>query len=429
VSPPCPSRRTAWILAKSAAWIFLGVCSATLGRAAVTPGPAPAALPPPFQAPYIPTSDADVLQQVPADSDPAVRAMKALRTALDHAPQSLPAADQLARAYIDFGREIGDAHYAGYAEAVLAPWLAQVRPPAAALVDDAVLLQFRHQFSEARAQLKRALTEDPANGQAWLTLATIDMVQGDYPSATYDCSQVGDRGGIGLSVTCIADLRSYLGQAQQSRILLAQIAGDRSSASTAPTYGAWVQGLLAETCERLGDWPQAEDHYRKALALTPRDNYLQVGYADFLLDHNRPQEVLTLLSDASQSDTAFLRLALAKAAMHSADLPQYTWIMGARFEALAQRGSDYFGREQVRYALYLQHDPQTALDLAQRNWRIQRAPWDIRVLLESALAAKKPQAARDAIAFVHETKLQDPVIAALVQQLDTPPDDTAGARR
>jgi tetratricopeptide (TPR) repeat protein len=187
--------------------------------------------------------------------------------------------------------------------------------------------------------------------------------------------------------------------------------------------------MLAETCERLGDWPQAEDHYRKALALTPKDNYLQVGYADFLLDRDRPLEVLTLLRDSSQSDTAFLRIALAKAALHSADLPQYTWIMGARFEALAQRGSDYFGREQVRFALHLQHDPQAALELAQRNWQVQRAPWDIRVLLEAALAANNPQAAKNVVAFVHETRLQDPAIAALVQQLDALPADSAEARR
>jgi tetratricopeptide (TPR) repeat protein len=415
---------------RGAAHALLGglLLAASSPTRAAAPDAVLATPPPPFRAPYLPSSDTEVLQQVPADSDPNVRAMKTLRVALERAPDSLPAADKLARAYIDFGREIGDAHYAGYAEAVLAPWLARPQPPpVAALIDEAVILQFRHQFTEAREQLKQALAQDSSNAQAWLTLATIDMVQGDYPSAAHDCSHVGGRGGIELSVACIGNLRSYLGQAQQSLVLLTQIAGNRSAA--AATFNSWVQGMLAETCERLGDWPQAEDHYRRALALTPKDNYLQVGYADFLLDRNRPQEVLELLRDSGQSDTAFLRLALAQAALHSPDLPQYTWIMRARFEALAQRGSDYFGREQVRFALYLQHDPQTALDLAQRNWQVQRAPWDIRVLLEAALAANKPQAAKDVIAFVHETKLQDPTIAALVQQLDALPPHSAGAPR
>jgi hypothetical protein len=179
-----------------------------------------------------------------------------------------------------------------------------------------------------------------------------------------------------------------------------------------------VQGLLAETAERLGAWRQAEDHYRKALAFAPKDNFLLVAYADFLLDRKRPAEVLTLLRDSSQSDTAFLRLTLAKAALHSPDVALYTWIMGARFEALRQRGSDYFGREQVRFALYLQHDPKIALETAQRNWRVQRAPWDARVLLEAAQAANQPEAATAVLKFLSDTKLEDPIILPLARQLE-----------
>ena len=422
---PCPAlltlcRCVGACLAAAAIW-----CGA-VAHGAVPSDPVPeapaavplAALPPPYRPPYVPTSDSDVLQQVPADSDPAVRDMTLLRHALERDPTSLPAADRLARAYIDFGRQLGDAHYAGYAEAVLAPWLAKAPTPPLALVDEATILQYRHQFSEARAQLKQALAQGASNAQAWLTLATIDMVQGDYSSAVHDCSQVAASGGPVLGIACTGNLRSYLGQAQQSLVILTQIAGDAPSL-TLP-FKAWVQGLLAETAERLGDWTQAEDHYRKALALTPKDNYLLVAYADLLLDRHRPEEVLTLLRDSGQSDTAFLRLALAKDALHSPDLPQYVWIMGARFEALAQRGSDYFGREQVRFALHLQHDPRLALDLAERNWQIQRAPWDARVFLEAALAANQPQAASAVLAFIRDTKLQDPVIASLARQLQTP---------
>jgi hypothetical protein len=71
----------------------------------------------------------------------------------------------------------------------------------------------------------------------------------------------------------------------------------------------------------------------------------------------------------------------------------------------------------VRFALYLQHDPQRALDLAQRNWQLQRAPWDARVFLEAAAAANQPQAAAAVLAFVRQTGLQDPVIESLARQL------------
>ena len=104
-----------------------------------------------------------------------------------------------------------------------------------------------------------------------------------------------------------------------------------------------MAGLMAEAAERLGDWPLAEARYRQALELEPQDNFLLVAFADFLLDRGRAAEVLPLLENHAQSDTAFLRIALAHSALHSADAARYVWIMGARFEALAFRGADYFG--------------------------------------------------------------------------------------
>jgi Tfp pilus assembly protein PilF len=373
---------------------------------------APAA---PFRAPYVPSSDAEVLQEVPSIRDPAVSEMKSLRAALDIAPKSLPAAIHLAGAYVDYGRQVGDAHYAGYAEAVIAPWMTQARPPPGVLVTQAAILQYRHQFGDARVLLQKTLALDRSNAQAWLTLATLDMVQGEYPSAGKDCSQVTANAGLELGLACAANLRSYTGHARQSLALLhqAEAAGDAVPAS----YQAWVQGLIAESAERLGDWPLAESHYLSALKWLPRDNFLLVAYADFLLDRARPKEVLTLLADYAQSDTAFLRIALAQAALHSEQAGRYTWIMAARFEALTLRGSDFFGREQARFALELQHDPQAALDMAQRNWQIQREPWDTRLLLEAAKAAGKPWAAAQALDFLQKAKLEDPIIEPLAREL------------
>ena len=373
---------------------------------------APAA---PFRAPYLPSSDAEELQDVPSTRDPAVSEMNMLRATLDTAPRSLPAAIHLAGAYVDYGRQVGDAHYAGYAEAVIAPWMAQARPPPSVLVTQANILQYRHQFSEARALLQKTLNMDRNNAQAWLTLATLDMVQGDYSSAGKDCSEVTASAGLELGSACSANLRAYTGQARQSLALLhqAEAAGDTVPAS----YRAWVQGLMAESAERLGDWSLAESHYLSALKLLPRDNFLLVAYADFLLDRARPKEVLTLLADHAQSDTAFLRLALAQSALHSEQVGRYTWIMAARFEALTLRGSDFFGREQARFALELQHDPQSALDLARRNWQLQREPWDTRLLLEAAIAAGQPQAASEALDFLQKAKLEDPIIEPLARRL------------
>jgi tetratricopeptide (TPR) repeat protein len=410
---------TGLLLAVVAASLAVGLGIPDARAATPRASPAPAApsraADTPFRAPYVPERDDDILQQVPPASDPAVRQMASLRAKLSADPKSLRLAADLARAYIDYGRRVGDAHYAGYAEAVIAPWTTAAEPPPAIMVLQATILQFRHEFAPARALLEQALKRDPGNAQAWLTLATLDMVQGEYAAAASDCAQTSLSAGLSYGTACNANLLSSTGRARASVALLTPLSA--GAPGTELTILAWIEGLLAESNERLGNWASAETHYRKALTYAPDDNFLLVAYADFLLDRGRPGEVLRLLADYAQSDTAYLRLALAHAALKSPEASRYTWIMGARFDALMQRGSDFYGREQVRFALYLQHDPRTALVLAQRNWEAQRAPWDVRVLLEAARAADDPQAAASVLAFVRETRLEDPVIESLAREL------------
>jgi len=279
--------------------------------------------------------------------------------------------------------------------------------------------------SDARAVLAKAFEADPQNAQAWLILATLDMVQGDYQAANKDCARVANSAGSETGLACFGNLRSYTGKARESLTLLQQVALSVRRGSAG--YRAWVDGLIAESAERLGDWPAAEAHYLSALRLQPQDNFLLVAYADFLLDRGRPQEVLPLLADHAQSDTAFLRLALAQSLVHSDQTQRYTWIMAARFEALRLRGSELFGREESRFALQLQHDPHTALDMALRNWQVQRAPWDARVVLEAALAAKQPYAATPVLEFLKKTQLEDPILEPLERELRTELSASMGA--
>ena len=397
-------------------WLVLLVCALLpMSYSAIAAEPA-RVLAAPSRAPYTPASEGEILQKVPSAADTAMREIDALRTRLNADPANFTVADALARDYIEYGRTVGDARYMGYAEAVLAPWLGKSAPPVSALVQQATILQYRHEFAAARTTLQRALKASPRNTQAWLLLASLDMLQGDLRSAADDCSQVARTGGIAVGLACTANLRSYTGQAEQSLGLLAQI--DVDTAKMPASFRAWVQGLQAESAERLGQWNKAEAHYRRALALTPDDNFLLVAYADFLLDRGRPKEVLALLKDFAESDTTFFRLALAHAALRSPEADRYAWIMAARFAAYSVRGTEFYGRERARFVLHLQRDPLAALELATRNWEVQRAPQDVRVLLEAAQAAGKPKAALPVLAFLRQTGLQDPFIEPLARDIE-----------
>ena len=64
----------------------------------------------------------------------------------------------------------------------------------------------------------------------------------------------------------------------------------------------------------------------------------------------------------------------------------------ARFTASRARGDTVHRREEARFALQLNGDPQAALRLAKENWAVQREPADLRILAEAAAAADDAEA-------------------------------------
>ena len=133
-------------VSRSACGLVLLLMSAVLcpGRVAAVSGQPAVTLA--EQAPYVPAMESELLQEVPSAKDPAVLRMREFRSKFDAAPRDLTSAIELANAYIDYSRQVGDAHYAGYAEAVITPWTSLPKPPAGALLAQAIILQYRHQF-------------------------------------------------------------------------------------------------------------------------------------------------------------------------------------------------------------------------------------------------------------------------------------------
>lgn len=365
--------------------------------------------------PYIPKSSEVVLQHVPDTSDPRVRRFEQLRAQSNRASHDLKRALPLAKAYLDYGRSTGDARYVGRAMAVIEPWMRQKPLPIPVMLMHATVLQSRHLFKDSRVELTGLLKRDPGNAQAWLTLATVAMVQADYPAANDACVHLAQVGGDFYGILCTAQLRSLRGQAQQAYVLLTMI--DQPGPGEPADFKAYVEGLMAEAAMRLGKNDEADAHFKAALQWTPGDNFLLADYADFLLDQDRPGDVIALLRDYTQSDTSFLRLVFAETALHDPRAPRDAEEMRARFAAMDQRGSTLYQREHAEFVLRIRHDPGTALKLAEQNWRVQRAPQDMRIYLQAALAAGRPQAAKPVLDVLEQSHLQDPVIDRLSHEV------------
>jgi tetratricopeptide (TPR) repeat protein len=364
--------------------------------------------------PYVPDDDEAILERLPAARDPRVRALALARARLAEEPANLNRAFSLASAYLVLGQSQGDPRYEGYAQAALAPWWDLVEPPVPVLILRAMLEQRRHDFDAALADLERVLARQPRHPQALLTKATILGVQGKPDEALKSCAELTGAGEILVEAACTASAYGLAGRARDGYRLLQE--GRRRSPGAEPLLQVWAHTILAELAEQLGYVAAAEKHFRDALSLA-RDPYLLGAYADFLLDQDRPGEVLELLERESRIDPLLLRLALAERRLGAAALGEHIALLQDRFDAARRRGERVHLREEARFTLHLLDRPGEALELARRNWATQREPADARVLLEAALAASKPAAAQPVLEWLERTGLEHVGIGALVDRL------------
>lgn len=384
-------------------------CAALLAASVLAPADA---------TPFVPASGAQVIETLARRGDAQQRELQQLRAQLSRHPDDLALASTLAQRYIAVARSQADPRYLGYAEAALAPWWGAAAPPPPVRLLRATIRQSSHQFDAALDDLGALLAAEPANVQAWLTRATVQTVRGDYAGATASCARLSALADQLVAITCIANVGAASGRTRQSEPLLALTL--QRSAGADPALRLWALTLLGEMAARRGDGQQADARFKAALALAPNDSYLLGAYADFLLEQRRAAEVLALLAPQRRIDALLLRHALAlqqsgaSAAVLAADVSE----LAARFDAAMRRGDSVHQREQARFALRLGGDPARALQLAQRNWAVQKEAADMRIYLEAALGARDAGAARPVLDWIAAHQCDDVVALRLARQLE-----------
>jgi tetratricopeptide (TPR) repeat protein len=347
--------------------------------------------------PYTPDSDTVILAELPAGAHYADLAARRLaRGRLDVA---LP----LAQFYIQQSRLSGDLRFLGYADAVLAPWLAHHPAATDALVLHATVQQSRHEFDPALETLELALAARPDDPQASLTKATILRVLGRYPEAAAACDQFARSVDASLAALCSQSVRGLDGHLEAAYAALLQV----SPQGWLNAEKSWLYSELGEMAVRLGRDEEAQRWFKRDLDLLPGDVYVRTAYADLLLRQGQDAEALDLLRGMESFEPLLLRIAIVQQRLHDPALPQSSARLRAAFSAELQRGEAVHRREQARFLLEVEHQPLLALEAARENWQVQREPEDILVLVAAARAAGNPDAAEPALEFVRRTGLGD----------------------
>jgi hypothetical protein len=367
-------------------------------------------------APFTPKSEAEVVERLPGRaSDPAVRRVESLRKQLAARPDDAALRVEVARRYFDMAMAQGDPRYVGYAASALAPLEKSAPNEPGYPLALGLLQQYSHNFEAALASLTQAAQLAPRSPEPLLWRTAIFMVQARYSEAAAECARLAPLTDRLTATGCSAYVQAATGQLPSAFQSLA--AAVKTAPQTAPELLLWQNTRLAEMAWRLQRFDIAEGYFKTAQRLGVTDQFLLGAYADFLLERQRPAEVITLLAEWERSDILLLRLALAGKAANDKRATGWAAQLRDRFAAAAQRGDRLHEQEAARFELAIEGNPAKALSLARHNYEVQKEPRDADILLRAALAARQSQPAQPALDWLQSSHYEDPAIRAVAAQV------------
>lgn len=337
-------------------------------------------------APFRPNDDRMVLETLPK-SFLNLRQGPASHSTL---PADRAGALERARKYLEIAVRTSDPAFINYAEGAIEPWLGKEGSSPDLLYLHAMILQHRHAFAESLEQLERLLTVTPADRAALLAKASVLTTLGRLQEAREVFRRNPRLATDVEGLAILANITGLSGALKPSRELLRGTLDRAAGGSGRNGAEGFAWTVLAEMSVRAGDPAAAEVEFKRALSAEPENAYTQAVYADFLLRQNRAREVERMIDPSTASDALILRRLLAERALGAGGWKSRTAVTEGRF-----RQSGHW-RELAILQWRLEDNPKRALESALTNWEKQREAIDARLLLETARAAGRPDAAEPA---------------------------------
>jgi hypothetical protein len=288
------------------------------------------------------------------------------------------------RQAVRLARESGDPRYLGQAQAMMGEHWSNPQASHELLTLQASIEQSRHEYAQASKTLRLALQRPAASkAQAWLTLATIERVQGHYVDALKACSGITEPLAQLYARACMLETISMQGQWVSAREGFAQLLLEQRL----PSQQAWLASLQAENELRAGDKATAIKFFALSLTLE-NDSYTAIAYADTLLDQAQAQAALDVLKTQANTDSVLIRRARAYKMLGNSEAQAIERELTSRFAVLAQRGGMLgHERERALFEWQVRGNVSAAWAAAQENIKLQRESIDWLVALRSAKAA------------------------------------------
>lgn len=353
--------------------------------------------------PYIPAFENTVVRVFSASED--VQKINYLREQLLIDKNNYQILNEAVALYLKMGREKSDPRYFGYAEALLLPYLNNKNLPEQVYIHWADVLQHRHEFSQALLVLNRLSNNNSDNPQVYLMRAISHISRAEYQLALDNCKSLFIRASHLISMACVSQVKSLSGELQKSFSLLEETLKINKHSDEEEL--GWVITLLADMAVRKGDDFVGEQYYRKALEINQYDYYALANYADLLLKQKKYKQAIFLLNEFTYVDALLLRLAIAGVKTKNDSAAKYIAELESSYRLMELRGEDVHLRDQARFYFEVKNENEKALMLAKKNWRIQKEPADIKLLLDIALKNNNKIELKRGIEWAASQSLED----------------------
>lgn len=271
-------------------------------------------------------------------------------------------------------RETGDDEFLDRAWALIEPQLEARPDDADTLINAAMVAQARHEFSRAADLTRKAITIRPNDNQAWLLLASIDLVRGERAEAGAACRRLRDVPML-VSMTC------------QARVALAGDDAERVYGSFARLLElseftghdgellAWSLSVAGDLAIVADEPAQAVDFYSQSLDLA-ESTQVRSALVDVLLETGATETAANVIdAGAPALPLEIRRMIVAQELAH--DVAHDIYHAHREFQQWIADEDWLHAREMARFYLDVLDRPELAQRLARINLTMQREPEDL----------------------------------------------------
>lgn len=248
----------------------------------------------------------------------------------------------------------------------------------------------KHHFEIAAHHLRRVVSDEPRNAQAWLILASLETVRGDMDAAREACSIATQHLDPLVALACRG--RLALADAEdkaEAYARLERVLSHPAYAGREDRIFLWAVGVAAELAVAVDNAREADRLFEQAL-VRQAPVYLQAAYLDHLLATARPEQVLAYVAQQPRLLALELRRALALVELKDTQaLVPSRARLHETFQTWMAQGDFTHGREMAMFYLDVLDRPALAATAATENLKYQREPED-KALYERATGATNP---------------------------------------